>query len=90
MTREEFKKVKFRMVAHFAMEHEHCCTYKSEDGRIGVCVHTRKKSEYEFGRSYRHYKIDGKVYKTDEKFYEALKDYHPAMTVEKLKELNPE
>lgn len=88
MTEEELSKVPFRMVAHLAMESEHCCTYSSEDGMLGICVHTKKRGEYDFGRTYRHYRIGQKVYKTKTAFIEALKDYHPKMTVEKFKELN--
>lgn len=88
MTEAELKKVKFRMVAHLAMENEHCCTYTSEDGRLGFCDHTTKTSEFKYGRTYRHWRIDGKIYKTEKKFLEALADFHPKMTMEKLKELN--
>ena len=88
MTEAELKKVKFRMVAHLAMENEHCCTYTSEDGRLGFCDHTTKTSEFKYGRTYRHWRIDGKIYKTEKKFLEALADFHPKMTMEELKELN--
>ena len=87
MTIEELKKIPFRMVAHLAMEDEHCCTYSSEDGMLGFCDHTKKRG-FDFGRSYRHWRIGKKVYKSKEKFLEALKDYHPAMTMEKMRELN--
>lgn len=87
MTIEELKKIPFRMVAHLAMEDEHCCTYSSEDGMLGFCDHTKKRG-FDFGRSYRHWRIGKKVYKSKEKFLEALKDYHPAMTMDKMRELN--
>ena len=34
-----------------------------------------KKEDGTFGRSYRHWMIDGIVYKTNESFFEALKDF---------------
>ena len=77
MTFEELKKVPFRMVAHMAMTDEHTSTYTSEDGRLGFCDHIKKKGEFGFGRTYRHWRIDGKVYKTKAKFLEALKDFNP-------------
>ena len=79
MTEEEFSKVPFHMVAHLAMEDEHCSTYSSKDGRLGICIHTRKRGEFDFGRSYRHWRIDDKVYKTKAAFLEALRDFHPEM-----------
>lgn len=87
MTIEELKKIPFRMVGHLAMEDEHCCTYSSEDGMLGFCDHTKKRG-FDFGRSYRHWRIRKKVYTSEEKFLEALKDYHPVMTMDKLRELN--
>lgn len=86
MTEEELGKIPFRMVAHLAMEDEHCCTYTSEDGMLGFCDHTKKRG-FNFGRTYRHWRIGNKVYKSKEKFLEALKDYHPKMTTEKFKEM---
>ena len=77
MTEEELKKVKFTFVAHMAMADEHTSTYVSEDGRLGFCDHTLKKNEYEFGRTYRHFRIDDKIYKSYKKFVEALKDFEP-------------
>ena len=88
MTEEELAKIPFRMVAHLAMEDEHCCTYSSEDGRLGFCDHTKKKGEFDFGRTYRHWRIDSKVYKKKEDFLDALKDFHLPMTVERFRELN--
>lgn len=88
MTWEELTKVPFHCVSTLAMEDEHCMTYASKDGRLGFCVHTRKKDEFTFGRSHRHWRIDDKVYKSKKKFIEALADFHPEMTMEKLKELN--
>lgn len=87
MTEEELAKVPFQMVCHMAMENEHTCTYSSKDGRLGFCDHTPKRSEFTYGKSTRHWRIDNKVYKSKEKFLEALKDFHPKMTMERLKEM---
>ena len=75
MTEEEFNKIPFRMVCHTAWDDEHTCTYESKDCRLGYCDHTLKNKYGEFSRSYRHWRIDNKVYKTKEKFLEALKDF---------------
>ena len=52
-------------------------SYATEDGRLGFCDHTLKRKNGDFGRTYRHYHIEGKVYKTRDEFLEALKDYKP-------------
>jgi hypothetical protein len=77
MTIDELKAIPFYFVASAAWENEHTISYESEDGRLGYCDHTPKRKNGEFGKGYRHWKIDGKVYKTMEKFLEALKDYNP-------------
>ena len=82
MTIEELKKIPFRMVSHIAMEDEHCINYASVDGSLGFCDHTKKKGEFDFGRTYRHWRIGSKVYKSFAKFQEALKDYNQPMTKE--------
>lgn len=76
MTIEELKDIPFYFVAHMALETEHMITYETEDGRLGFCDHTPKRKNGDFGRTYRHYRIEGKVYKTKDKFLEALKDYN--------------
>jgi len=80
MTIEELKKVKFRETCHLALEDEYSTTYVSEDGRIGFCDHT-PRDKYGMvkkgGRTIRHFMIDGKVYKSKEKFLEAIKDFEP-------------
>ena len=75
MTEEELKKVPFRWQGHMSLESEHTSTYLSEDKRIGFCDHVPFRNGEPHGRAYRHYMIDGKVYKTKEKFLEALKDF---------------
>lgn len=71
MTAEELSKIPFRMVSHLAMVHEHCATYVNDEYGISICKHTKKKNEFEFGRSYTHFMYKGVVYKTKEKFLEA-------------------
>lgn len=79
MTLEGLKKIPFHFVSSLAMEDEHMLTYASEDGRLGFCDHTPKRKNGDFGRTYRHYRIEGKVYKKKEKFIEALADFNPAV-----------
>ena len=76
MTLEEFNKIPVRETCHLAMEHEYTTTYASADNRVGVCVHVphHPKTGEPHGRSYRHYMIDGKVYKSRQKLAEAIKD----------------
>jgi hypothetical protein len=80
MTEQELSKVEFRETCHMAMADEYTTTYMSADNRLGFCDHV-PRDEYGFvkkgGRAYRHYYINGKVYKTKAKFLEAIKDYHP-------------
>ena len=77
MSIDELKATPFYFVCSAAWEHEHTMTYESEDGRLGFCDHTPKRENGDFGRSRRHWKIDGKVYKTKEKFLAALADFNP-------------
>ena len=79
MTIEEIKHIPFHFVCSAAWENEHTMTYESEDGRLGFCDHTPKRKNGDFGRTYRHYHIDGKVYKSKEKFLAALADFNPAV-----------
>ena len=77
MTIEELEKVKFKSHSHMSMEDEHPTTYFSEDGKIGFCNHVPFKNGEPHGRAYRHYWLNGKVYKSKKKFLEAIKDYNP-------------
>lgn len=74
MTIEELEKTPFYFVSHLNMEDEHCTTYISKDKRFGFCDHVPYKDGEPNRRrkSYRHYMINGKVYKSKEKFLEAL------------------
>jgi len=77
MTHKELQQLPWRMQTHLAMEHEHAATYESKIGLkpIHKCVHTIKKDDYTFGRSYTHYLFDGKVYKSHTKVLEAINEY---------------
>lgn len=77
MTIEELEKVPFKFHSHMSMEGEHTTTYFSEDGKIGFCNHVPFKNGEPRGRPYRHYWLNGKVYKSKKKFLEAIKDYNP-------------
>lgn len=72
MTEKELEKVSFRCICHISLESEHMMSYVSEDGLIGFCDHMPYRNGQPHGRSYRHYKVCGKVYETKEKFLEAL------------------
>ena len=76
MTLEEFMKIPVRETCHLALEDEYTTTYASADNRVGVCVHVTRHPEtgQPHGRSYRHYMIDGKVYRSKKKLEEALRD----------------
>lgn len=69
MTIQELHRLPWKMQSHLAMESGHASCYTARIGfyQIGKCVHTIKKDDFTFGRSYTHYKIgnDKKVYKTD-------------------------
>ena len=77
MTIDELKAIPFHFVCSAAWEDEHTLTYESEDGRLGYCDHTPKRKNGDFGKTRRHWHIDGKVYKTKEKFIAALADFNP-------------
>lgn len=79
MTKEELQKIPFHFVSSLSMEDEHMLSYESEDGRLGFCDHTPKRKNGDFGRTYRHWRIDNKVYKKKEKFIEALINFNPAV-----------
>ena len=74
MTIEELEKVPFHFISHLSMEDEHSTTYASEDGMIGFCDYQPYRYGKPYGKSYRHWYIDGSVYKTWKSFVEALKD----------------
>lgn len=71
MTEEEFSKIPFRMVSHLAMAHEHCSTFVNEEYGISIQKLTKKKDEFEFGKTYTHFTYKGVVYTTKKKFLEA-------------------
>lgn len=59
------------------MGSEYTTTYVSNDGRIAFCDHVLYRDGKPWGRPYRHYRIDNKVYKSKAKFLEAIKDFNP-------------
>lgn len=72
MTEEEFYKLDWHKRCHLNMAKECSSTWQTSDGRFAICDHTVRKSEFEYGRTYRHYQIDGVTYKSRKKFLEAL------------------
>ena len=74
MTIEEIKHIPFHFVCSAAWEHEHTTCYISECGRFGICHHVPYKNGYPRGRSYTHYRIGDKIYKSKQKFIDALKE----------------
>lgn len=74
MTVEELEKIPFHLVNHMSMEDEHTTTYASEDNRFGFCDHQPYKGGQPRGKAYRHYRIGLKVYKSKQKFIEALRE----------------
>ena len=75
MTAEELADIPFHMVSHLSMEGEHCSVYEDDSKRLSLCYHVPYRDGEPCGRTYTHYMIDGKVYKTKEKFIEALKEF---------------
>ena len=72
MTKEELQKIPFRFVAHLSTEKMHYLTYSSEDGLLGYCDRTPKLKHGQYRKTRRHWRIGGKVYKSEKKFFEAL------------------
>ena len=75
MTKEELEKIPFHFVNHLSMVDEHVANYSDDSGRLGFCVITPKKDDFTFGKSRTHYRIDDKIFKTKEKFLEALENF---------------
>ena len=73
MTKDELNKVPFTFCSSLSMEHEHCTVHHNQEYVFRFCTHTKKKSNGDFGRSYRHYLYKNKVYKSLDKFLEAIK-----------------
>jgi len=74
MTEEQFYNQKWHKRCHINMANECSSTWQTEDGRFAICDHTTKKDEFTYGRTYRHYQIEGKTYKSRKKFLEAIKN----------------
>lgn len=73
MTESDLTKIKFRFVMSMSGEYEHMVSYESVGHipTIGICIHTPVRKDGTFGREYRHYRFNGKVYKSKKKFLEA-------------------
>ena len=74
MTKEELIKIPFTFGSSLSMAHEHCTVHHNKEYGFSFCTHTKKKANGDFGRSYRHYMYQNKVYKSLDKFLEAIKD----------------
>lgn len=78
MTEDELSRIPFRCTCCTAWSDEHTMTYSSPDNDLGFCVHTPKNEDGSFSkRTYTHYRIGERIYKTRKRFLEALKDYNP-------------
>lgn len=74
MTREELYKVPFSFMSHMSMENEHTTTYTNREYGFTMCTHTKCKDGIPCGRTVVHYLYKDKVYKSLDKFLEAIKD----------------
>ena len=73
MTEKELSQIPFRMVSHLAMETEHICVYKSQNPLYKIFIYKNtKKNNGEFGKSYTHYVLNGKEYKTKQELLDAI------------------
>lgn len=72
MTKEEINQIPFKFSSHMSMEDEHTTTYSASynEHLFAVCQHVPFKNGEPKGRTYTHYMVDGKVFKTKEKFYQ--------------------
>lgn len=70
MTTKEINNIPFCFSSHLNMEHEHCTTFNAEykGHKFGMCRHSPYKNGVPKGKPYVHYMVDGKVFKTKEKF----------------------
>ena len=77
MTESDLAKIKFRFVMSMSGKYEHMLSYESVDHipAIGICIHTPVRKDGTFGRESRHYRFNGKTYKTKKKFLEAMTEF---------------
>lgn len=73
MTESDLAKIKFRVVMHLNMGHEHVCTYESIDHNPTIIIRNRAKLRKSgvFGKSSVRYMFNGKTYQSKKKFLEA-------------------
>ena len=74
MTEKELSQIPFRMVSHLAMGTEHICVYKSQNPLYNILIYknTKRKKNGDFGKSYTHYVLNGKEYKTKQELLDAI------------------
>ena len=72
MTFEEFNKIPFHFSSHISMTDLHITIYVSDDGRFSYSSYVRFRDGQPYGRSFQHYYIGRKVFRTKKKFIEAL------------------
>ena len=72
------------MVSHLALETEYICVYESQNPlyKILIYKHTKIKKNGEFGKSYTHYVLNGKVYKTKQELLNAINNMNYGKTKE--------
>lgn len=75
MTEQELKQIKFKKSGHMTTSYEYMSSYISEDGKLAYCDHVPIKNGLIKGRPYRHYRINGKVYKNKRDFLKALENF---------------
>lgn len=72
MKRSEINSLEFRTISHMSMENMHCTLYEAESGghKFRMCKHIACRYGFPAGKSYTHYMVDGKAFKSLDKFYE--------------------
>ena len=64
------------MVSHLTFDDYYVSSYISKDGHLGFADFTpRGEDGYCKGKSYRHWRIDGQVFKSKKKFLQALENF---------------
>lgn len=74
MTKKELYSLGWKWESHLSMEHKHCSCYSGEyrGRKIELCIHVPFRDGEPKGRTYRHYRFNGKIYKSDEKLLKAI------------------
>ena len=76
MSEEEILNIPLQYQCHSSFEYKHTSTYSASymGHSFGLCVHVPYENGEPRGRVYRHYMVDGKVFKTKKKFIEYCKN----------------